>query len=212
LSSKTSDEISSKEQKDNLKIYEEGLIGKTEPTEPTQKEFNIKQSKITDKTLIAKYNKEFDFNFFIPTKEEDTFDVDELMDRNYAKSAEKIGGQIYPIAIAVCPEDPTMQEGQPLYNPESQFRIHGRISDGRHRYLEVKPDGKTWDTDYYYCRNFDDFMQLRANMDSKKKHNANEMTNRFQQLAEYKYKVLGVPREKICTLFVPHNLLWLLFN
>jgi len=191
-----------KEEAENEKVQKEQLLGKQEPEIPTATTFNIQDAKITDKSLIAKYDKEFDYNFFMPDQEEETFDTEELTEQNYLKSSEKIGGQIYAIAVVVCPADPTMKQESQTYNPESIFRIHGRIADGRHRYLETKSEGKQWKTDYYVCKTFEDFMQLRAHMDSKKKQTKDEMRNRFTQIAEYKFKVLGIPREKICALLI----------
>jgi len=186
----------------NEKVQEEQLLGKQEPKIPTSSTFNIDDAKITDKSLIAKYDKEFDYNFFMPDREEETYDTEELLQQNYLKSSEKIGGQIYAIAVGVYPDDPTMKVDNERYNPESIFRVHGRIADGRHRHLEAIQEGKHWKTDYYVCKNFEDFMQLRAHMDSKKKQTKDEMRNRFTQIAEYKFKELGIPREKICAVLI----------
>ena len=99
--------------------------------------FNISSAKITNADEIKKYDEYFQTEFYIPEYEAGTYDEQELFEHNYIDSAEKIGSQLQSIAIAICDDDPTMKLGLPEYNPDSKFRIHGRIADGRHRYLEA---------------------------------------------------------------------------
>jgi hypothetical protein len=167
-------------------------------------QFNLKDSKIDNVDDIKKYDSFFRSEFYIPDFESsgDTFDNEELMESNYTKSAEAIGTQIHAIAVAICDEDPVMQEGQPEYNPESKFRIHGRIADGRHRYLESKNAGKEWRHEYYRVRNFEEFMLLRSHMDVKKKQSGQEMINKFEQICEYHHETLGIPKPEVCAIVV----------
>lgn len=167
-------------------------------------QFNFKDSKITDPEEIKKLDLHFRNEFYIPDFESnnDTFDNEELLESNYTKSAEAIGTQIQAIAIAVCEEDETMMEGQPTHNPESKFRIHGRIADGRHRYLESKAVGKDWRHEYYRVRNFEEFMLLRSHMDIKKKQKGNEMINKFQQICEFYHQVKGIPKAEVSAMVV----------
>jgi len=191
-------------------IFDDGIKPESEPEqkeaiqepEPTSISFNINNSRITDQYLIDRFNREFNNKFFIPKQEEETYDLEELAEKNYVKSAKRIGGQIFPIAIAVCSDDPTMKTGSDTFNPESIFRVHGRIADGRHRYIEAIDTGTIWKAEYYNVKNFEEYMQLRAHMDSKKKAHPNEMKNKFIQLCEYKHKVLGIPKEQICLLLI----------
>ena len=104
---------------------------------------SINTSRIVDSDLIEQYNQEFQGNFFIPESENKTFDDENLMNKTYVESAKKIGGQIVPISVAVCDHDKFKE------SEESSFRIHGRIIDGRHRYVQSKAKGIDWSVNYY---------------------------------------------------------------
>ena len=169
----------------------------------SETEFNITSAKITNPDEIKKYDDFFRGQFYIPDYETGTYDDAELLDANYVKSAEKIGAQIHAIAVAIYDDDPTMKDtGSPEYNPESKFRIHGRVADGRHRYMEAVSSGITWRHEYYRISSFKDFMLLRSHMDSKKQQSKLEMENKFTQISEYYHQALGIPIQDVCNTIV----------
>ena len=156
---------------------------------------DIKSALITDQELILRYDEEFKDTFFIPDSENKTYDDENLTNAIYVESSKKIGGQFVPISIAICDDDKFKTE-------ESGFRIHGRIIDGRHRYLQAKAKGQSWEKNYYMVKNFDEYMLLRSHFDSKKKENPKEQIQKFKELADYKFKELGIPKQDIGKMIV----------
>ena len=157
---------------------------------------SINTSRIVDSELIEQYNQEFQGNFFIPESENKTFDDENLMNKTYVESAKKIGGQIVPISVAVCDHDKFKE------SEESSFRIHGRIIDGRHRYVQSKAQGIDWSVNYYTVESFEEYMVLRSHFDSKKKENPREQQVKFMELCEYMFKEQGIPKQDIGKLIV----------
>ncbi len=157
---------------------------------------SINTSRIVDSELIEQYNQEFQGNFFIPESENKTFDDENLMNKTYVESAKKIGGQIVPISVAVCDHDKFKE------SEESSFRIHGRIIDGRHRYVQSKAQGIDWAVNYYTVESFEEYMVLRSHFDSKKKENPREQQVKFMELCEYMFKEQGIPKQDIGKLIV----------
>ena len=157
---------------------------------------SINTSRIVDSDLIEQYNQEFQGNFFIPESENKTFDDENLMNKTYVESAKKIGGQIVPISVAVCDHDKFKE------SEESSFRIHGRIIDGRHRYVQSKAQGIDWSVNYYTVESFEEYMVLRSHFDSKKKENPREQQVKFMELCEYMFKEQGIPKQDIGKLIV----------
>ena len=118
------------------------------------------------------------------------------MNKTYVESAKKIGGQIVPISVAVCDHDKFKE------SEESSFRIHGRIIDGRHRYVQSKAQGIDWSVNYYTVESFEEYMVLRSHFDSKKKENPREQQVKFMELCEYMFKEQGIPKQDIGKLIV----------
>jgi hypothetical protein len=157
---------------------------------------SINTSRIEDDDLVQRYNQEFQGNYFIPESENKTFDDENLMNRTYVESSKKIGGQIIPIAVAVCDDDKYKD------SEESSFRIHGRIIDGRHRYIQSKAQGIDWKVSYFRVSSFEEYMILRSHFDSKKKENPEEQRVKFLELAEYMFAEKGVPKQDIGKMIV----------
>ena len=157
---------------------------------------SINTSRIEDDDLVQRYNQEFQGNYFIPESENKTFDDENLMNRTYVESSKKIGGQIIPIAVAVCDDDKYKD------SEESSFRIHGRIIDGRHRYIQSKAQGIDWKVSYFRVASFEEYMILRSHFDSKKKENPEEQRVKFLELAEYMFAEKGVPKQDIGKMIV----------
>ena len=157
---------------------------------------SINTSKIIDDETIQRYNQEFQGNYFIPESENKTFDDDNLMNRTYVESSKKIGGQIVPIAVAICDDDKFKD------SEESSFRIHGRIIDGRHRYIQSKAQGIDWEVNYFRVVSFDEYMILRSHFDSKKKENPEEQKVKFMELAEFMFIERAIPKQDIGKLIV----------
>ncbi len=175
-------------------------------TETTQKTA-LNSIKIVDAELIKKIETDM-VELFISKEEQGTLDEDVIEEGRYTKSAEEIGGQYIPIAVAYCPTDPTMQKklddgkDNPDYNPESYYRVHGRIIDGRHRYLNAKGSGTKWGITYYMIKDFDHYAKLRKHLDQKKSPSKRENEVFFEQVCKHKFEVLGMPIEEICKAVV----------
>ncbi|GEM_PF-6486976 len=175
-------------------------------TTETSQKTALNSIKIVDAELIKKIDAEM-VELFISKEEQETLDDDVIEEGRLIKSAEEIGGQYIPIAVAYCPTDPTMQKkldgkDNPNYNPESYYRVHGRIIDGRHRYLNAKGSGTKWDITYFNIKDFDHYAKLRKHLDQKKTPNKKENEVFFEQVCKHKFEVLGIPIEDICKLVV----------
>jgi len=163
--------------------------------------------RITDPELIKKIQQEIP-EPFIPKFEQGTFDEEILDEGRYVNSAEEIGGQYQSVAVAYCPEDPilkkTLKNGKPNpdYDPESVFRVNGRIMDGRHRWLNSKAKGVAWKIDYFHVKDYTHYMSLRKHLDQKKKPNKAENDNFFEQYCKYVFEKEGVPIEDVGVLVV----------
>ena len=163
--------------------------------------------KIIDPELIKKIESE-SIEPYISKDEEGTMDEEVLEQSRYTKSAEQIGGQYIPIAVAYCPKDDTMikklDDGNdnPDYNPESQFRVHGRIIDGRHRYMDAKSNGLKWAITYYNISDYPHYAKLRKHLDQKKSPSKRENEVFFAQVCKYKFEKEGVPIEDVCKMVV----------
>jgi len=179
----------------------------TQKTEETKKETTQKTAldsiKITDKETLNKIKAEM-IEPYISKDEEGTMDDDVLDKNRYTNSAEEIGGQYIPIAVAYCPTDPTILKNlddgndNPDYNPESPFRVHGRIIDGRHRWIDAKSKGVTWDITYYKIKDYNHYTQLRKHLDQKKAPNRLENEIFFASVCKYVFEKEGVPLEDVC--------------
>ena len=156
---------------------------------------SINTSRITDLELIQRYKEEFKGNFFIPESEDKTFDTESLSLGTYVESSKKIGGQIIPIAVAICDDDKFKET-------EDSFRIHGRIIDGRHRYVQSKAQGIDWEVNFFRIKSFEEYMILRSHFDSKKKENPKEQKVKFKELCEYMFKEKGIPKQDIGKMVV----------
>ena len=159
--------------------------------------------KITDPDHIKMIEAE-NIDPYISKEEEGTMDADVLEQSRYTKSAEQIGGQYIPIAIAYCPIDPTMKKklddgnDNPDYNPESPFRVQGRIIDGRHRYVDAKSSGLKWGVTYYNIKDYPHYAKLRKHLDQKKAPNKRENEVFFSQVCKFKFEKEGIPLEDVC--------------
>jgi len=173
----------------------------------TQTPTALETLKITDEETIKKINAEV-IEPYISHDEEGTMDDDVLDQSRYTKSAEEIGGQYIPIAMAYCPNDITLMKtlddgnDNPDYNPHSPFRVHGRIIDGRHRYMDAKSRGLNWELAYYRVKDFPHYAQLRKHLDQKKAPNKKENEVFFGNVCKYTFEKEGVPLEDVCKIVV----------
>ena len=163
--------------------------------------------RIIDPEVIKKIQQEIP-EPFIPKFEDGTYDEEVLDEGRYTNSAEEIGGQYIPVAVAYCVNDPVLkkklEDGKPNpdYNPESVFRVNGRIIDGRHRWLDSVSHGKKWKIDYFHVKDYTHYMSLRKHLDQKKKASKTENDNFFEQYCKYVYEVEGVPIEDVGKIVV----------
>ncbi len=163
--------------------------------------------KVTNQETIKKIEAE-KIEPYISKDEEGTMDQDVLEQNRYTKSAEQIGGQYIPIAVAYCPTDVTMLKklddgnDNPDYNPQSPFRVHGRIIDGRHRYMDAKSNGLQWGIAWYNIKDYPHYADLRKHLDQKKSPNKKENEVFFAQVCKYVFEKEGVPLEDVCKIVV----------
>lgn len=155
--------------------------------------FDAETLLIKDSNRIENYKSQFK-NFFIPKSEDYTFDQENLDNKLYIKSAEKIGYHL-PIEVAICEEDPQK-------NDESDFRVHLRIIDGRHRWKQALDQQIEWPVKFYEIKDYNQFMTLRGHFDSKKQTNVNEKITYFRHLAQYYNETLGIPKPQVCAHIV----------
>lgn len=173
----------------------------------TQTPTTLETLKITDEETIKKIKAEM-IEPYISKDEEGTMDDEVLEHSRYTKSAEEIGGQYIPIAIAYCPNDitliKTLDDGNdnPDYNPQSPFRVNGRIIDGRHRYMDAKSRGLNWELTYYRVKDYPHYAQLRKHLDQKKSPNKKENEVFFGNVCKYVFEKEGKPLEDICKIVV----------
>lgn len=178
-----------------------------ETTTETSQKTALDSIQIEDEETLNKIKAEM-IEPYIPKDEQGTMDDDLLDNNRYTKSAEEIGGQYIPIAVAYCPKDPTMlkklDDGNtnPDYDSESPFRVHGRIIDGRHRYLDAKSKGSEWAITYYKIKDYNHYGQLRKHIDQKKSVNKKENEVFFAQVCKYVFEKEGVPLEDVCKIVV----------
>jgi len=173
----------------------------------TEQKTALDSIRIKDQKLIDKIKKEIP-EPFIPKFEDGTFDEDILEQGRYTESAKEIGGQYIPVAVAYCPNDPVMKKKlddgnqNPDYNPESPFRVHGRVVDGRHRYKDALSRGLKWEIEYINVKDYPHYMMLRGHMDQKKSPNKKEHENFFDQYCKYVFEKEGVPIQDVCKYVV----------
>jgi hypothetical protein len=122
----------------------------------------LKQRTITDRTNIEKFDKEFNYKFFIPEHELAGIDTEMITKGTFIKS-KGIMGERVPILVAVNPHD------QYLKHPK--FRIHGRVIDGKHKYLESKQANHHWATSYVFINSYEEFNEMWLHADIVKNEN-----------------------------------------
>ena len=152
---------------------------------------NIQQLFIKSKDTISKYNKKYNYDFWIPPFEfEEGIDWDLVEDANYTESSKQVG-QIYEIIIAINESDPLKNDTNSIY------RIHLRPVDGRTRYFDSLKKNIKWMIKYIRVKDFPEFIFIWSHFNSKKGGNYLDEKNKFAQLCKYMYDVLGIPRNEI---------------
>jgi hypothetical protein len=141
----------------------------------SQQNLFLKKRTITDKTLIKKFDTEFDYNFFFPKHEGKGVDVLIVKGKVYTKSKDKIG-ELRPILVAVNPNDP--------FRNHPKFRIHGRIIDGKHKWLDSDNQKKRWSVDYVFVKDYDEFVDIWLNNEISKSEQTKNIQLR-QRMEDY---------------------------
>ena len=133
---------------------------------------------ITSKSRIKSYEKEFNYNYYIPPKELQS--VEHTLNKSlaYTKSAEKIGKQLEEIFIAVYDNDPHKN------SKSSIERVHGRIISGRHRYKQSKLSGIRWRVAYLEINSFEEFIYSWLHFGSKKTNAESDLKSKVEQLCD----------------------------
>lgn len=141
---------------------------------------------ITDPELIARYDKE---QLFIATNEDlSTMDAEHL---SMLKASRNMIGTLRPIEVAV-------NEADEYKNSQSNYRIHLRIINGRHRYMDDPHSPRK----YYKIASFEQYNTARLHFDLQKKKSATEMKVFLNNWAEKMTKVDMVPPEECCTKII----------
>lgn len=147
-------------------------------------ESNLK--KITDSDKIKTYDMERPY--VSPGESSKTYDREQL---DNLKNSMLDAGTLEPIKIAICPNDP-------YKNSNSQYRVHGRILDGKHRY-QIDAN---WPREYFDFSEFQNpFLEYniqRQHFDLHKKRTKAETESLVKQALDYHYQELHVPREQVC--------------
>ena len=110
-----------------------------------------------------------------------------LLQKDYLKNSVQAVGHQYPIKVAVWFEDPDRD------SQTSEYRVHMRPFDGRHRYAQ----DPSWPREYYSCSSVDEFYNYRANLDIRKKDNPEEKKTSFLLYGKYLNEMEKIPFEKI---------------
>lgn len=157
-----------------------------------------KYKRVTDKKTIEELDK---LPLYIPDHESvETFDTD-AMNRNAHKVSSEFVGELRPIEVAVWFDDPEVNV------PNSHSRVHLRIINGRHRYLQKL----TWRREYYDLSGFKTidgevdpvigYFEARHHFDLQKKSNPKERSVLVEEMAEYLNKK-GLDAPECCKKIV----------
>jgi hypothetical protein len=165
-----------------------------------------KAIEITDPDLIAKYDK---LDLFVPPHETPkTYDQNALKNDQYNKSAKQVS-ELRPIEIAVDESDENKD------SKNSHFRIHLRILNGRHRYMQ----NKNWHRKYIdfapIAKAGEDpflgYLQMRQHYDLQKKQAPDEKVVLIEETAERILKTKTIDMKQVCNeivkLYVPQGLM-----
>lgn len=150
----------------------------------------IKDLIITDKKQIEKYNKEFQYKFFIPPEEKQTLDKEIIESLCYVDSA-KEKGEIHSIYVAVCDNDPLKSDRL------SPVRTHGRIPDGKHRYEQSLLADYKWQVKYIQVTDFEHYLSIVHHFDSVKTKPDIQKKFLIESFAEHLFNEGKIPRHKI---------------
>ena len=138
----------------------------------------LKERTITDEATIRAYNKEFGYEFFFPKYEHEGLDTEAIKKKMWSNSRQKIGER-QPILVAVNPSDP--------FIGNEKLQIHGRIIDGRNKYVDSKNAGIYWSVSYVYLKDYQEFNDLWLNSDISKNATvtATQLRQRITDECEY---------------------------
>lgn len=145
--------------------------------------------KVTDKQLIAKYDAEFNYEFYTPKTEHSWIDTNVVLGHNYSNSRKRLGTVFEPIYVAVNDNDENIND--------PNERVHGRIINGRQRYEDSKILNERWPVVYVQVKDTEEFILMWCSMDSKKsddvrKKQTTDMIERYCNL------VLKKKPDEIC--------------
>ncbi|MBI3842359.1 MAG: hypothetical protein HY295_04345 [Thaumarchaeota archaeon] len=149
--------------------------------------------KITDPELIAKYDK---MQLYVqPDEGPKTYDADIMERKAFAKSAET-SGQHRAIEVAINEDDPDKD------STSSNARIHLRIINGRHRYLQ----DPTWKREYYYIKDIFEYFDSRMTFDYQKVTTTKEKRVIIKQIAEALMTTEGIKSHECCDIIIKRHL------
>ena len=142
-----------------------------------------KPEEITVPKIIEELNKQ---PLYIPPSEDwETYDSEAERDEIFLKS-EKVIGQYEPITVAVWFDDPNKD------STNSQERVHLRVVNGRHRYLQVP----NWKRRYIKVNSVKQYWTYRLHIDTRKRDNPEEQKKIFRWIGEQLMKQ-GCPKKDI---------------
>jgi len=164
------------------------------------KPIDVKELMFTNKESIKELDNEFDYSYYIPPfeyqkTEQGGIEWNLIDEMNYTKSKELVG-QLNDIIVAVCPDDPYKNDMNSIY------RIHGRIVDGRTRYLSRLNENNRWKIKYVRVLDFERFIFIWSHYNSLKGGNKKDEKNKFLQVCKYLHEVKGLEKSKCGALII----------
>lgn len=164
-------------------------------------QFDLKERIITDQRLIDKYDRETNYNFYIPPHELTSLDYNKIKNHDFTKARDNLGKELSPIYIAINEEDEFRD------SKNSPVRIHKRVWQGKHRYKDTESLNQRWSYVYVYFRSFEEFIKTRPYESEVKDVDvlgnsirAKQTSDDIKSMAEKLWKVDGViPKSSICS-------------
>lgn len=124
--------------------------------------FDFKSRIITDPKLIVKYDKESDYQYYIPLAEKASLDQNAINSHAFTNASKELGIEYQPLLIAVNEDDEFKD------TKDSPFRIHLRVWQGKHRYLDSISLKQRWHVKYVKFDSFEEFIKTRPLLEERK--------------------------------------------
>lgn len=158
-----------------------------------QRQLLIQERTVTDPKEIARYDRESGLKWYIHKDDISTVDKVLIQDQSYTESKKNIG-ELSSIYVAVCDDDP-FKDSQ-----VSPYRIHFRLGDGLHRFLQTENSKVKWTHRYVRVKDFEEFIFLWSQFGSNKSPETIREQKRVKvmEFCNYVYDIIGItPKTKV---------------